>query len=137
MDNVDRFISRAEADAEPERFSPHNTHRTASADHSLSSEKISDTLSTGSEEVRTRSNGVQGSGLHQTELDRITTHGLLHSSTVGSTYRQRTRRSSEIKERLGAGKLLPTSTFHVEDFLVEFDGPEDSLHAYNWPLKKK
>lgn len=140
MDNVDRFISSAETDAEPERFlslSTNKTHHSASPRLSLSSEKTSDNLSGGSDEAATRSNIVRASGLHQTELDRIATHHLLHSSTVGSTYRQRTHRSSEIKETLGGGKLLPTSTFRVEDFLVEFDGPEDSLHAHNWPLKKK
>lgn len=140
MDNVDRFISRAEADAEPERFSPlstNRTHNTASAGLSLSFEKTSDTLRGGFEEARTRSNTARESRLHQTELVRIATHHLVHSSTVGTTDRQRTRRYSEAKETLGAGKLLPTSTFHVEDFLVEFDGSEDPLHAHNWPLKKK
>lgn len=37
----------------------------------------------------------------------------------------------------GAGKPFPPPLPDREEFVVEFDGPDDPIHAQNWPLKKK
>jgi MFS transporter, DHA1 family, multidrug resistance protein len=37
----------------------------------------------------------------------------------------------------GAGKLYPSPLPEEEDYVVEFDGPNDPLHAQNWRLGKK
>ncbi|KAJ5731299.1 uncharacterized protein N7483_005807 [Penicillium malachiteum] len=38
---------------------------------------------------------------------------------------------------MGAGKSYPSMTANLNDFMVEFDGPDDFLHPHNWPLRKK
>jgi DHA1 family multidrug resistance protein-like MFS transporter len=37
----------------------------------------------------------------------------------------------------GAGKPFPPQLPEREEYVVEFDGPDDPLHAQNWPMKKK
>lgn len=72
---------------------------------------------------------------HQTELSRIQTARSQHSGTVG-----RDPRTKEWKRPLpnfGAGKPYPPLLPNQEDYVVEFDGPDDPLHAQNWPLKRK
>ncbi|KAK4132973.1 MFS general substrate transporter [Trichocladium antarcticum] len=72
---------------------------------------------------------------HQTELSRIQTAKSQHSATVG-----RDARGKEWKRPLpsfGAGKPYPPTLPNQEDYVVEFDGPDDPLHAQNWPFKKK
>jgi len=72
---------------------------------------------------------------HHTELSRIQTARSQHSGTVG-----RATKSKEWKRPLpnfGAGKPYPPQLPNQEDYVVEFDGPDDPLHAQNWPIKKK
>lgn len=72
---------------------------------------------------------------HQTELSRIQTQRSQHSATVG-----RDSKNKEYKKPLpafGAGKPYPPLLPNQEDYVVEFDGPDDPLHAQNWPLSKK
>ncbi|KAL2156838.1 hypothetical protein VTH06DRAFT_4215 [Thermothelomyces fergusii] len=69
-----------------------------------------------------------------TELSRIQTARSQHSGTVGRS------KSKEWKKPLpnfGAGKPYPPLLPNQEDYVVEFDGPDDPLHAQNWPLRKK
>jgi DHA1 family multidrug resistance protein-like MFS transporter len=37
----------------------------------------------------------------------------------------------------GAGKSYPPPLPDREEYVVEFSGPDDPLHAMNWPLRKK
>jgi DHA1 family multidrug resistance protein-like MFS transporter len=37
----------------------------------------------------------------------------------------------------GAGKPFPPPLPDREEYVVEFDGPDDPMHAQNWPLRKK
>ncbi|KJZ78802.1 hypothetical protein HIM_01575 [Hirsutella minnesotensis 3608] len=37
----------------------------------------------------------------------------------------------------GAGKPYPPPLPEREEYVVEFDGPDDPLHAQNWPMRKK
>lgn len=67
------------------------------------------------------------------ELTRINTHQLQQKTTVGST------RGPLPRERwlpMGANKEYPP-LLHSEDYVVEFDGPDDPLHPYNWPMKTR
>lgn len=38
---------------------------------------------------------------------------------------------------MGAGKPFPPQLPDPEDYVVEFDGPEDPTHPYNWNLMVK
>ena len=37
----------------------------------------------------------------------------------------------------GGGKPYPPDLPPYEDYVVEFDGPDDPLHPMNWQFKKK
>jgi len=75
---------------------------------------------------------------HPTVISRIQTAKSQHTGTVG---RSNTGRSSRADRRplpaMGLGKPYPPPLPEQEEYVVEFDGPDDPLHAINWPLKKK
>lgn len=87
--------------------------------------------------------------LHPTErhpeaIRRIETHRSQHAGTVGATQVQSRltktlsrRRTEKPMPSLGAGKPFPPLLPEREEYVVEFDGHDDPLHAQNWPLKKK
>ncbi|MBE3109274.1 MAG: hypothetical protein IMZ46_01995 [Acidobacteria bacterium] len=73
-------------------------------------------------------------------LERIATHRSLAEETVGrriSTHRSITRRRTRPLPEFGAGKPYPPMLPASDDYVVEFDGPDDPMHAQNWPLSKK
>ena len=73
-------------------------------------------------------------------LERIATHKSQHDETVGrriSTRRSSLRRKSKPLPAFGAGKPYPPMLPAQDTYVVEFDGPDDPMHAQNWPLKKK
>jgi len=78
---------------------------------------------------------------HPTALERIETHRTQHYSTVGgdeaAATRTRSSRQSKPLPNFGAGKSYPPILPASEDYVVEFDGADDPLHAQNWSLKKK
>ncbi|KAK3111029.1 hypothetical protein LTR53_014104 [Teratosphaeriaceae sp. CCFEE 6253] len=76
---------------------------------------------------------------HPTALSRIQTQRSQHSQTIGASLRSRTttRHARTPLPNFGAGKPFPPALPDREEFVVEFDGPGDPLHAQNWPLKKK
>jgi DHA1 family multidrug resistance protein-like MFS transporter len=78
---------------------------------------------------------------HPTALERIETHRTQHESTVGGTAATATRTTSSRRSQplppFGAGKTYPPMLPAAEEYVVEFDGHDDPLHAQNWPLKKK
>lgn len=76
---------------------------------------------------------------HPTALERISTHRSQHAGTVGST-RIRTKRPGQDDEELpkfGGGKPYPPELPKQEEYVVEFDGHDDPLHAQNWATNKK
>ncbi|KAG9185795.1 MFS general substrate transporter [Alternaria panax] len=147
---------------EEEVASPLSRHSTSSASTASSASSAS-THSARLEEIRTaRStprdrrptvNSQTSSGnyltLHPTERDpeairRIETHRSQHAGTVGASRvdsrlsRTLTRRRTEKPlPNMGAGKPFPPLLPDREEYVVEFDGKEDPLHAQNWPMKKK
>lgn len=70
-----------------------------------------------------------------TALSRIQTAKSQHSQTVGRSVKS--RKSNRPLPNFGAGKPYPPPLPEREEYVVEFDGPDDPLHAMNWPLKKK
>ena len=81
---------------------------------------------------------------HPVALTRIETHRSQHAGTVGASQvpsrlsRTITRRRTEKPlPNIGAGKPFPPPLPEREEYVVEFDGHDDPLHAQNWPMKKK
>ncbi|KAI8936523.1 hypothetical protein NX059_006927 [Plenodomus lindquistii] len=72
---------------------------------------------------------------HATALSRIHTQRSQHSQTVGASLKSKTSRKP--LPSFGAGKSYPSPLPDREEYVVEFDGHDDPLHAQNWPLKKK
>ena len=72
---------------------------------------------------------------HPTALDRIRTHRSQHFGTVGS--RASTKKKETPLPNFGGGKPYPPALPAQEEYVVEFDGPNDPSHAQNWSLKKK
>ena len=148
---------------EEEIASPLSRHSTSSAStqssasssstHSARLEEIRTAHSTPARDRRPTVNSQTSTGnyltLHPTErnpeaLRRIETHRSLHAGTVGASQvdsrlsRTLTRRRTEKPlPNLGAGKPFPPPLPDREEYVVEFDGADDPLHAQNWPMKKK
>ena len=81
---------------------------------------------------------------HPVALTRIETHRSQHAATVGASQvpsllsRTITRRKTEKPlPSLGAGKPFPPALPERDEYVVEFDGHDDPLHAQNWAVKKK
>jgi DHA1 family multidrug resistance protein-like MFS transporter len=68
-------------------------------------------------------------------LSRIETQRLQHSMTVGESVKS--RQSKLPLPAFGAGKPYPPQLPNREDYVVEFDGPDDPMYPQNWPLKRK
>ena len=156
MDIVDRELSKAERDASPDRFpdslspdAPKSTGQIHSrkADAAKLMEKGDETRSLGSiassssasivrEEMgMSRVNTQRDLDRHPVELDRIETHRTQHGSTVGRT--NTSRKSNKPLPNFGGGKEYPPNLPAQEEYVVEFDGPDDPMHPQNWPLRKK
>ncbi|KAF1944580.1 major facilitator superfamily [Clathrospora elynae] len=153
MNDQDRYTEKAERDASPERFPQAHSlvpeekaHRheeivrtaTASsiATSSSSSSQASDAeRDIGMSRLPTQRDDVVDLERHPTALSRIHTQRSQHTQTVGSSIRSRNSRKP--LPAFGAGKAYPPPLPEREEYVVEFDGHDDPLHAQNWPLKKK
>lgn len=152
MDAVDRDLEKAEQAASPDRFpdtyfpdgtpmnAPQLGEKPSPRLHRQGTFSTGSSASTASDIVReeigmSRANTQRDLERHPTELNRIETHRTQHSGTVG-----RTITSGKSKKPLpgfGAGKDYPPQLPAKEDYVVEFDGPDDPMHPQNWPMKKK
>ncbi|KAL2863050.1 MFS transporter [Aspergillus lucknowensis] len=102
-----------------------------------SSDGVSDFSDDAERMSRTQTAQTQpGYGLerHPTALSRIATQRSQHSATVGAL---RVRPSRKPLPEFGAGKPYPPPLPEREEYVVEFTGPDDSLHPQNWPMRKK
>jgi len=161
----DRLESAVTSPATPkqeEEEAPLSRHTTSSS--SSSSASSNSTHSARLEEIRTahstpsrnRANTATSQAssrnflsLHPTErnpeaIRRIETHRSQHAGTVGAgettsrlTRTLSRRRTEKPLPSLGAGKPFPPPLPEREEYVVEFDGVDDPLHAQNWPMKKK
>ncbi|KAK8166670.1 major facilitator superfamily [Phyllosticta citrichinensis] len=152
MDNVDSYVGRAEQDASPDRFPPSPQEKSHTKKHDLP-----DTLERTATASTTTSNSSTASSVqrqeigmsriataretgnelerNQTVLSRIQTARSQHSATVGASIRS--RKSNKPLPAFGAGKPYPPPLPEREEYVVEYEGPDDPLHAQNWPLRKK
>jgi DHA1 family multidrug resistance protein-like MFS transporter len=146
MDASDRIISKAEEDASPERFPVHNEKaieehepiaRTATGSTSSSSSSDASAAERDAAMSRqpTQHDDVSNLERHATAMSRIHTQRSQHSGTVGASLKSRTSRKP--LPAFGAGKPFPPPLPEREEYVVEFDGPDDPLHAQNWPMRKK
>ncbi|KAF4981584.1 hypothetical protein FZEAL_2650 [Fusarium zealandicum] len=151
MDIVDRELADAERAASPQRYQQRDS---AEIERVVSNSTVSSSSTASSARRRSNSLGQNQNTIsristqndlerHPTELSRIATARSQHNATVGGGgLRSRTTsRASRASRRplpaFGAGKPYPPALPEQEQYVVEFDGPNDPMHSQNWPLKKK
>lgn len=112
--------------------------RTAHSSHTEAAARRTATGTNSTGLARVDTNG------HPIALSRIQTARSQHLQTVGTRQttagRQPTRTSTRYSKPLpefGGGKPYPPSLPAREEYVVEFDGIDDPLHAQNWPLSTK
>ncbi len=140
MDLIDRDLEKAEREASPVRFPSktdehENMQRVGTGTSTLSTATSSSTSIVREEIGMSRVQTQRDLERHPTAITRIHTQRSQHSATVG-----RGPKSREWKKPLpefGDGKPYPPPLPDREEYVVEFDGPDDPLHAQNWPLRKK
>jgi DHA1 family multidrug resistance protein-like MFS transporter len=146
MDIVDRELEKAEQDASPSQFrhgggSPARERpSTASSSTTSSSSSRSSVVlqEIGMERMATQADHVNYLERSATALSRIQTQRTQHTATVGASVKSRTRsRREKPLPEFGGGKPYPPLLPEREEYVVEFDGEHDPLHAQNWPMKKK
>jgi DHA1 family multidrug resistance protein-like MFS transporter len=157
MNAEDHYVEKNERDASPERFPSREKEKNiekverhepiARMETASSSASSSTTSSDASHAERDagqmsriqtqRDTEGELAERHPTALSRIQTQKSQHSTTVGSGLRSRTRDSKKPLPAFGAGKSYPPPLPEREEYVVEFDGHDDPLHAMNWPLRKK
>jgi DHA1 family multidrug resistance protein-like MFS transporter len=144
LDEADKEIERAERGASPERY--HGYTSTGEAIERAESHASSDSSSSdgsarrgadsvGMSRMATESNLPGDMQRNETVMSRIHTARTQHSGTVGASIKS--RQSRKPIPAMGAGKPYPPSLPEREEYVVEFDGADDPLHAQNWPMKKK
>lgn len=76
---------------------------------------------------------------HPTAISRIQTGRSQYEGTIAADLRSRTAttQSKTPMPNFGAGKPFSAPLPDREEYVVEFDGPNDHLHAQNWLAKKK
>ncbi|OCK97540.1 major facilitator superfamily transporter [Cenococcum geophilum 1.58] len=142
MDIVDKDIEKAELDASPNRFpSPDQREalaRTVTVSSSSSSGSSAPSVTRqeiGMSRLQTQRDDVVDLERHPTALSRIQTQRSQHNATVGASLKS--RQSKKPLTEFGGGKPYPPPLPAREEYVVEFDGVDDPLHAQNWPLKRK
>ena len=146
--NIDRYVEKNERDASPERFGSlrhsekEEAHEPIARIPTASSSSSSSSSASGVDierdamsRIDTQRDNVVDLERHETALSRIHTQRSQHSATVGASLKSRTSRKP--LPAFGAGKPYPPALPERESYVVEFDGPDDPLHAHNWPLKTK
>lgn len=140
MDVVDRDLEKAERGASPKRFPERkneeyeHVQRTTTA--TTGSTASSSSASVAREEIgMSRINTQRDLERNPTAMSRIQTQRSQHLGTVGRSLTS--RESKKPLPKFGGGKSYPPPLPAQEEYVVEFDGPDDPLHPQNWPLKKK
>ena len=150
MDDQDRYVEKGEQYASQDRFlqthtpipeldeeKDGNITRTGTSSSTATGSNTSpDASEPKSRPVPQQPSDVENLHRHTSTLSRIHTQRSQHSHTVGSIFRSRSSRSRPLPA-FGAGKPYPPPLGSQEDYVVEFDGPDDPLHAQNWAVRKK
>jgi DHA1 family multidrug resistance protein-like MFS transporter len=142
MNEADLAMERNERDASPDRFAnnppgrpSHEIERIATA--STTSSSSSEGSVTRREIGMSRASTQRDLERHPTVLERIQTSKSQHAGTVGRSLTGKSRESRRPLPEMGLGKPYPPPLPAQEEYVVEFDGPDDPLHAQNWPMRKK
>lgn len=142
MNEADIAMQRNERDASPERFintpqgrPSHEIERIPTA--SSSSTSSSEGSVVRRERLLRRASTQRDLERHPTVLSRIQTAKSQHTGTVGRSLTGKSRESKKPLPEMGLGKPYPPLLPAQEEYVVEFDGPDDPLHAQNWPMRKK
>jgi MFS transporter, DHA1 family, multidrug resistance protein len=141
MNEVDLAIERDEREASSSRFAniPHGrpSHEieripTASSVSTSSSEPTVARRHTAISSVSTQRDLER----HPTVLSRIQTAKSQHAGTIGKNLTGKSRDSRRPLPEMGLGKPFPPLLPERDEYVVEFSGPDDPLHAQNWTMKK-
>ena len=139
MDIVDRDLEKAERGASPERFPEAKVENDLQRQETAASNATSSSTSSISivrEEMgMSRINTQRDLERNPTVLSRIATERSQHSGTVGRSLTSRS--SKKPLPPFGAGKPYPPPLPEREEYVVQFEGPDDPLHPQNWTIKKK
>ncbi|KAG0652457.1 putative transporter [Hyphodiscus hymeniophilus] len=142
MNEADLEMARNERNASPERYintppgrPSHEIERIATGSSSSSSEASITRRDRPSTISRVSTQGDLER--HPTVLSRIQTARSQHTATVGRSLTGKSRESRRPLPEMGLGKPYPPPLPSQEEYVVEFDGPDDPLHAQNWPMRKK
>lgn len=139
MNEADRELATAQSDASPERFgalrASHEVERIASASSASTSSLEGSAVQR--ESAMRRTSTQRDLELHPTVISRINTAKSQHAGTIGRNLTGRSRDSRRPLPEMGLGKSYPPPLPAQEEYVVEFSGPDDPLHAQNWPLRKK
>ncbi|KAH8796683.1 MFS multidrug transporter-like protein [Hyaloscypha finlandica] len=139
MNEADREMERNERDASPERFSAvrpsHEIERIATA--SSTSTESSEGSVARRDGAMSRMSTQRDLERHPTVISRIHTAKSQHAGTIGQSLTGKSRESRRPLPEMGLGKPYPPLLPAQEEYVVEFSGPDDPLHAQNWPMKKK
>jgi len=154
MDDVDIHVANNERAASPQRFANYHEYTSsgepierAETRHSSESSSSDGTraqrphgnrnpsATSGMSRIATAS-GIPGDmQRNETAMSRIQTHRTLQSVTVGASVKS--RQSKKPLPSMGDGKPFPPALPEREEYVVEFDGADDPMHAQNWPFKRK
>ena len=139
MDIVDRDLEKAERGASPERLPEAKVENDLQRQETAASNATSSSTSSISivrEEMgMSRINTQRDLERNPTVLSRIATERSQHSGTVGRSLTSRS--SKKPLPPFGAGKPYPPPLPEREEYVVQFEGPDDPLHPQNWTIKKK
>lgn len=156
MDEADRELAAAARDASPGAYGGRSSHEiehvlTASSSSSSASSRHGGALGPGPGPQQRRRTRQYSAGsfamsristqrdleLHPIETHRIQTHRSQHSHTVGRTPSRRPPTRQLVLPAFGAGKPFPPALPDQEEYVVEFDGAADPMHAQNWSSNRK
>jgi DHA1 family multidrug resistance protein-like MFS transporter len=142
MNEADLEMERNERDASPERFINSPLGRPSREIERIARASTSSTSSSEASAVRTQAGMSRMSTQrdlerHPTMLSRIQTAKSQHTGTVGKSITGKSRESRRPLPEMGLGKPYPPLLPAQEEYVVEFDGPDDLLHPQNWRMKKK
>jgi DHA1 family multidrug resistance protein-like MFS transporter len=141
MDEADQEIQAAERQASSQRYGDGLRRESREIERVQSASTTSSSSSEGSAARREvgmgRLNTQSDLERHPTVLSRIQTARSQHAGTIGRRATTKSRDSRRPLPEMGLGKPYPPPLPAQEEYVVEFVGPDDPLHAQNWPMRKK
>ncbi|KAI5284188.1 hypothetical protein KEM55_001176, partial [Ascosphaera atra] len=130
--------SSSSSSSTPSAFNGQHQYTTATTTHHRSNTSNHSASRSGSHASLARSSSRRTT-IEQdvTALERINTIRSQVTGTVGADEKAKSRQETTPLPAMGGGKPYPPDLPDYEDYVVEFDGPDDPLHPQNWPTSKK